>query len=71
MRSERKMYTPLRNTLNGKYWEVRGEKSGVDGESRFKESELKSFLTFSQGQLSGSAWTALEGMWAMACWSKM
>lgn len=35
---------------------------------RLKE---KSFLPFSQGQLSRSAWTALERTWAEACWSDM
>lgn len=62
MRSERI------NRLYGKYWEVRGREKWADGDSRLKE---KSFLPFSQGQLSRSAWTALERTWAEACWSKI
>ena len=52
-------------------WEILGgerREKWAGGDSRLKE---KSFLPLSQGQLSRSAWTALERTRAVACWSKI
>jgi hypothetical protein len=62
----------LINPLTGKCWEVKRDKGIVaKDESRFEETELKSFFPFSQGHFSRSDWRALEEsrLQVVACWS--